>query len=39
VRPAGDDFGNSAEVANPAFGCRFTRGAHEPDASFDEVCR
>jgi hypothetical protein len=28
VKPAGDDFLDPAEVANPLFGCNFTNGAH-----------
>ena len=28
VKPAGDDFLDPAEVANPAFGCGFTNGDH-----------
>jgi pimeloyl-ACP methyl ester carboxylesterase len=39
ARPGGDDFRNPDEVANPAFGCRFTRGAHDHDTAFEQVCR
>jgi len=28
LKPAGDDFLDPAEVANPLFGCSFTDGAH-----------
>ena len=28
IKPAGDDFLDPAEVANPFFGCTFTNGAH-----------
>ena len=28
IKPAGDDFLNPAEVANPLFGCTFTQGSH-----------
>jgi len=28
IKPAGDDFLDPAEVANPLFGCTFTNGAH-----------
>jgi len=37
--PAGDDFRDAAAVADPSFGCRFTRGAHDDDPAFGEVCR
>jgi hypothetical protein len=28
IKPAGDDFLDPAEVANPLFGCAFTQGSH-----------
>jgi hypothetical protein len=37
-RPAGDDTRDPDRVADPAYGCAFTRGPHEGDADYETVC-
>lgn len=37
-RPMGDDPLDRAAVASPAYGCRYTRGAHDQDWSYETDC-
>lgn len=39
VRAAGDDLTDPAKAAEADYGCAFTRGQHDQDFKFGEICR